>query len=81
MKKCSLLIISVIFFLCCVSFAFAEEAPQKIKDLAQTKLAAVGKEPVIVAAVKAENAKGKSLDQIKRMDEKWRNTPGLADSR
>jgi len=34
---------------------------------------------VIVAAVKAENDKGKSLDQIKAMDKKWKATAGVAD--
>ena len=46
------------------SLGFAEEAPQKIKELAHGKLAAYGKDPVIVDAVKAENAKGKTLDQV-----------------
>ena len=61
------------------SFGFAEEAPQKIKDLAQNKLAAYGKDPVIVDAVKAENAKGKTLDQIKTKDKEWLATAGIAD--
>lgn len=36
-------------------------------------------DPVIVEAVKAENAKGKTLDQIKELDAKWMATPGIAD--
>lgn len=56
-----------------------EKAPQKVVDLANTKLAGYGADPVIVAAVKAENAKAKSLDQIKAMDKQWMDTPGLAD--
>ena len=39
----------------------------------------IGTDPVIVKAVKAENAKGKTLAQIKKMDKKWRATPGIAD--
>jgi len=62
------------------STAFAgEKAPQKVVDLAHATLSAVGTDPVIVAAVKAENAKGKTLGQIKEMDEKWKATPGIAD--
>ncbi len=57
----------------------AEKAPQKVHDMAKGKLEAIGKDPVIIEAVKGENAKGKSLDQIKELDEKWKNTPGLAD--
>ena len=48
-------------------------------DLAHTKLAALGTDPVIVKAVKAENTKGKSLNQIKEMDQKWRAHAGIAD--
>ena len=56
-----------------------EAAPQKVVDLANGALAAYGQDPVIVEAVKAENAKGKTLDQIKEMDEKWKETAGVAD--
>ena len=55
------------------------KAPQKVVDLANSKLVEVGTDPVIVAAVKAENAKGKTLAQIQKMDKKWRATPGVAD--
>ena len=78
MKNATLFILTIFLFFG-VTLASAEEAPQKVKDLAQTKLAAFGKDPVIVNAVKAENTKGKSLDQIKQMDQKWSNTPGIAD--
>ncbi|MFH1985319.1 MAG: hypothetical protein ABIL58_26070 [Pseudomonadota bacterium] len=57
----------------------AEQAPQKVYDLAKGKLAALGADPVIVAAVVAQNAKGQTLDQIKDMDGKWKATPGIAD--
>jgi hypothetical protein len=78
MKKHLVLLLSGLLLFCTFSAALAEEAPQKIKDMAQ-KLAAYGKEPIIVAAVKAENAKGKTLDQIKALDTKWMATPGVAD--
>ncbi len=57
----------------------AETAPQKVFDLAKTTLARIGSDPVIVAAVKAENAKGKTLADIQKKDEAWKNTPGIAD--
>lgn len=57
----------------------AEKAPQKVVDLAQTELVKMGTDPIIVEAVKAENAKGKTLDQIKELDKKWIATPGIAD--
>lgn len=62
-----------------VSSVNAEEAPQAVIDLANTSLAELGTDPVIVAAVKAENAKGKTLNQIKARDAEWKATPGLAD--
>lgn len=79
MKKIVSTVLSSVLLLSLVSLGFAEEAPQKIKDLAQTKLVAYGKNQVIVDAVKAENAKGKTLDQIKGKDKEWQATAGIAD--
>ncbi len=56
-----------------------EKAPQKVMDLANSALAKLGSDPVIVAAVKAQNAKGVSLDDIKAMDAKWKEHAGVAD--
>lgn len=80
MKKNRVIALLVVigFFLTC-GWAAAEDAPQKVKDLAQATLAKLGTDPVIVSAVKAENAKGKTLDQIKALDEKWKATAGIAD--
>lgn len=65
--------------LCLISSpAFAgEKAPEKIVTLAQTKLVELGKDPVLVQAVKEEDAKGKTLEQIKEKDKVWMATPGL----
>jgi len=71
------IVLSALLFLSTAPTVWAEEAPQKIKDLAQNQLASYGKEPVIVEAVKAENAKSKTLAQIKDRDTKWMATPGL----
>lgn len=74
------IIITIVFalvFAC--GWAVAEEAPQRLKDLANGELAKLGTDSLIVAAVKAENAKGKTLDQIKAKDEEWKATPGIAD--
>ena len=71
-------IATMVFFFTC-GWAGAEQAPQKVVDLANSTLAKLGTDPVIVAAVRAENAKGKTLDQIKDMDGKWKATPGIAD--
>lgn len=79
MKKSFSIVLAGCLLLSFVSLGIAEEASQKIKDLAQSKLAAFGKDPVIVDAVKAENAKGKTLDQVKAKDKEWLATPGIAD--
>jgi hypothetical protein len=80
MKKALTLIIVGMFLIAGTQMAFAvEKAPQKVVDLAHSTLVKLGTDPVIVKAVKAENAKDKSLDQIKQMDAKWKGTPGIAD--
>jgi len=55
-----------------------EKAPQKVIDLTPT-LVKIGTDPIIVQATVAANAKGKTLEQIKEMDQRWQATPGLAD--
>lgn len=56
-----------------------EKASPKVVAFAKSKLAALGNDPIIIETVKLANAKGQSLNQIKQMDEKWKNTPGVAD--
>ena len=79
MKKALTLIVAGLFLVAGFNIAFAEKAPQKVIDLANGELAKVGTDPVIIKAVKAENAKGKTLDQIKEKDKKWKATAGIAD--
>jgi len=79
MKKTLTLILAGLFLVAGVNLALAEKAPQKVVDLANGELAKVGADPVIVEAVKAENAKGKTLDQIKEKDKTWKATAGIAD--
>ncbi len=61
----------------CVSAA--EKAPQKVVDLANSTLAALGTDSVIVKAVKDENAKGKTPAQIQAKDTAWKGYAGVAD--
>jgi len=56
-----------------------EQAPQKLVDYVKSHLVAFGTDATLVAAVKAENAKMKTLDQIKDMDAKWIAFAGVAD--
>ena len=76
MKKTALMAMTLAFMMG-ISSAYAEKAPQAVIDLSNTTLAALGSDPAIVAAVKAENAKGKTLDQIKADDAKWQADAGV----
>ncbi len=53
-------------------------APQKVVNLTYSKLGKLAKDPIVVKAVKAENAKGKILAQIKKMDREWKTAQGIA---
>ena len=61
--------ITVIAVICMVAVSFGpafagEKAPQEVVDLANSKLAEIGKDPVIIKAVKAANAQRKSLSGL-----------------
>jgi len=80
MKRTFVLMAVAVFLTCGISTAVAGEKPsQKIIDFANTELVKLGTDPVIVKAVKEENAKGKTLGQIQEKDKTWRATPGIAD--
>ncbi|MBN1626534.1 MAG: cache domain-containing protein [Deltaproteobacteria bacterium] len=56
-----------------------EMAPQSVVDLANSTLSKLGTNPAIVAAVKAQNEKNLSIDEIKETDKKWQAHVGIAD--
>ena len=80
MKKASIITISMVVLALWVQPLFAgEKASAQVVAFAQSKLAPLGSDPIIIEAVKAANAKGKTLAQIQEMDAKWKKTAGLAD--
>jgi hypothetical protein len=80
MKKVLTFVVVGLFLSVGAGLAGAEEkAPQKVVDLANSKLIQLGTDPVIVKAVMAENAKGKTLAQIQDLDATWQKTPDVAD--
>ncbi len=79
MKREWVQLLAMVCVLLAATTVFGEKAPQKIYDLAENELAALGENPVIIAAVKAENKRGKTLDRIKEMDKAWKDTPGIVD--
>lgn len=58
---------------------FASDDSVKLEKLVSAVFAKAASDAVIVAAVKAQNAKGVSLDTIKQLDEKWMKTAGYDD--
>jgi hypothetical protein len=79
MKKVSIAVFMCLILMYYVSVSAEQKPPQQILHLANTSLVKLGVDPVIVKAVKTENAKGKTLQEIQEMDNKWRATPGIAD--
>ncbi len=80
MRRHLCVLISLVFFTSWFSALLlaAEKAPPEMRELADSEIVRFGTDPVIVAAVKAQNAKKISLAEIRKMDEKWINTPGIA---
>jgi len=62
---------AAVFVVISSTVAFAGKAPQNVVDLANSQLAALGADAEIVKAVKAQNAEGKTLKDIKKVDGKW----------
>ena len=81
MRRLSLMFCAVLVFLLAVSSAAfsAEKAPAAIVEFAQNELMRWGENPVIVKAVKDQNAQGMTLEDIQALDERWVKTPGIAD--
>jgi len=80
MKRTTLaILLSVILALMVCLPAFAEEASNDVKFLANTTLTEIGMDDTIVQAVKEQNKKGMSLKSIKEMDGKWKAEKGVAD--
>lgn len=69
---------AVIVLLFAANAFAAEEAPASVKQLAES-LRAWGENPILVAAVKAQNAENLTLDAIKARDATWRKTSGVDD--
>jgi hypothetical protein len=69
MKKAA--IFTAVFFFVLAGSALAEPAPQKVVDLANTTLADLGTDKVVVKEVREVNGEGRTLDEIKKIDEEW----------
>jgi cell fate (sporulation/competence/biofilm development) regulator YmcA (YheA/YmcA/DUF963 family) len=80
MKRATLFIAALMIFTAFNVVLYAQEkAPREVIELAEKKLVKLGQDPIIIKAVKKENARGKSINQIQTMDKKWKSTPGIAD--
>ncbi|NLV25159.1 MAG: hypothetical protein GXY54_10315 [Deltaproteobacteria bacterium] len=65
------LFVALLFVVVCSAMVFAAPAPQKVVDLANTKLAELGKDKIVVKSVRAVNAEGRTMEEIKKIDEEW----------
>ena len=80
MKKTMVFVIMSLFLIIGSGAGYAgEKAPKKVVDLAESELVKLGTAPLIVEAVKAQNGKGMTLDEIKKKDEEWKAYAGIAD--
>ncbi len=79
MSLSKILLTTALCFLPLFTTAQAEEkVPQAVHDLLPT-LKAWGSNPILVDAVKAQNAKAMSLNEIKARDAVWMKTTGMDD--
>ena len=77
MKRKMILFVSAFFLIGSSATCFAEKAPQSVVDLANSTLAGLGADSVIVNAVNKQNMKGMTLEEIKKQDNQWKSTPGI----
>lgn len=78
MKRTFLIAVAIVFGMTLI-FGTAGADEKALNFFANTELAKIGHDKVIVKAVKAQNKKGMSLADIKAMDDKWKAEKGLAD--
>jgi len=78
MKKAIMLVLTALFLVTGL-LVWAEDAPPEVIAYVEKELAKIGTDPIVVAAVKAENAKGKSLGSIQDLDAEWKGTAGIVD--
>lgn len=79
MKKVTVAVVICLALMCYGTVSTGQETSQQIIDLANTTLVKLGVDPAIVKAVKMENAKGKTLQEVKEMDKKWLAESGVSD--
>jgi hypothetical protein len=70
MKKFAIFAAALVFVF--VGSAVAGPAPQKVVDLANSALADLGKDKVVVKAVRKANADAKTMKQIEAIDAEWK---------
>lgn len=55
----------------------AEKAPQEIVDIANNDLLELGRDKIIIEAVRAQNSSGLSMESIQKKDSDWKKTAGV----
>ena len=76
MKKVALF--AAVLLVVLAGSALAEPAPQKVVDLANTTLTDLGSDKVVVSSVREVNGEGRTLAEIKKIDEEWKAEKGIS---
>ena len=69
MKKIAIFAAALVLIF--VGSAIAGPAPQKVVDLANGALAELGKDKIVVKAVRAQNADARTMKEIEAIDKEW----------
>lgn len=75
-------VFSVLFIMACLPICeglSAEPAPPALVRYARQNLTQLGRSPVIVNEISRQNSRNLSLDEVKRDDDRWRSTRGIAE--
>ena len=78
MKNSKLISSALVFGLFFSTQAIAEDVPPDVAALVPV-IKKWGENPVLVAAVKEQNAKGATLEQIQKRDKEWMAATGMDD--
>jgi C4-dicarboxylate-specific signal transduction histidine kinase len=79
MRKKLITTVMIAAFLFALHTAGAEQMSGNTMGLGGAGLTGFGTDPLVVQAVKKENAKAKALDTIKTLDAKWAKSEGMAE--
>jgi hypothetical protein len=73
MKKVTVSLLIYMFLVALpLTGCFKESRLSEVEQFTNSTIVKMGTDPIIVKAVKMENEKGKSIEKVKALDEKWK---------